>query len=248
MCLLWVSPSTYLRKWDFFTRHAIARLTFELKYVDKYCVTLEFHHNYWTSFSTKFAEVDPRVTLTWRLCQSTNAFESSCPPSLPSALASWVKVRLLPQTDSPRPLPLAQTLLADVVWRSRVIDTTIIPNGEIVDVVPTVTDLQVMILHNQADEPVQEVLGLVVGQPVDVLDVVAHGEHGLPARHGVGAHYRVDGFEYVADVLGGSSGRREELEVVLLGGCVEVWLGVVCRERVEEAPECGRDAVVELVP
>lgn len=81
-----------------------------------------------------------------------------------------------------------------------------------------------------------------------VLDVVAHGEHGLPACHRVGAHYGVDGLEYIADILGSPPSRREQLEIVLLGSCIEVWLGVVCRERVEEASECGRDAVIELVP
>lgn len=82
---------------------------------------------------------------------------------------------------------------------------------------------------------------------MDVLDVVAHGEHGLPACHGVGAHDGVDGLEDVADVLGGAACGGEELEVVLLGCCVEVWLGIVCRERVEEAPESWRDAIIELV-
>lgn len=82
---------------------------------------------------------------------------------------------------------------------------------------------------------------------MDVLDVMAHGEHGLPACHGVGAHDWVDGLEDVADVLGGAACGGEELKVVLLGSCVEVWLGVVCRERVEEAPKSWRDAIIELV-
>lgn len=82
---------------------------------------------------------------------------------------------------------------------------------------------------------------------MDVLDLVAHGEHGLPACHGVGAHDGVDGLKDVADVLRGAASGGEKLEVVLLGCCVKVWLGVVGRERVEEAPECWRDAIIELV-
>lgn len=173
-----------------------------------------------------------------KLCRLSTAGESSSPFCLPPALALWIKVRLFPQTDSPRPLSLAQTLFTDVVWRSRVIDAAIVPDGEIVDIVPSVTDLQVMVLDDQADEPVQDVLGLVIRQTMDVLDMVAHREHGFPACHGVGAHDGVDGLEDVADVLGGAARRGEELEVVLIGGCVEVWLGVVCCESVEEAPEC----------
>lgn len=87
--------------------------------------------------------------------------KSSNYSGLTPALALWIKVRLLPQTDSPRPLPLAQTLFTDIVWRSRVIDAAIVPDGEIIDIVPSVTDLQVVILDNQADEPIQEILGLV---------------------------------------------------------------------------------------
>lgn len=127
------------------------------------------------------------------------------------------------------------------------VNTTIIPDGKIIDVGPSVADLQVMILHNQADEPVQEVLGLVFREAVNVLDVVAHGEDRLPAGHGVGAHDGVDSLKYFSDVLGSSTRRSEEFEVVLLGCCVEVWLGVVGRESVEETPEGWRDAVVELI-
>lgn len=83
---------------------------------------------------------------------------------------------------------------------------------------------------------------------MDVLDVVAHSKDGLPSRHRVGAHDGVNSLEHITDVFWSPTCRREELEVVLLSCCVEVWLGVVCRESVEEAPERGRDAIIELVP
>lgn len=82
---------------------------------------------------------------------------------------------------------------------------------------------------------------------MDVLDVVAHGEHGLPARHRIRAHDGMDSLEHIADILGSTAGGGEELEIVFLGCCVEVWLGVVGCERVEKAPECGRDAIVQFV-
>lgn len=127
------------------------------------------------------------------------------------------------------------------------IDAAIVPDGEVVDVGPPVANLQIMVLDNQTDEPVQEVLRLVVRETVDVFHVVTHGEHRLPAGDRVGPHNRVNSLEHVADVLGSTACGSEELEVVLLRCCVEIWLGVVGCERVEEAPECWRDAVIELI-
>lgn len=84
-----------------------------------------------------------------------------------------------------------------------------------------------MVLDNELDKPPQEVLGLVVRQPVDALHVVAHGEDGLPAGYGVRADNRVDRLEGVAHVLGGAARLGEELEIVALRGIVESRLGVV---------------------
>lgn len=79
------------------------------------------------------------------------------------------------------------------------------------------------------------------------LHVVADGEHALPARHRVRAHDGVDGLEDLAHVLGRAPGRRVHREVVARGRLVEGRLRVVPRQRVEEAPQRLRDAVVELV-
>jgi hypothetical protein len=57
----------------------------------------------------------------------------------------------------------------------------------------------------------------------------------------------MNGLEDFTDVLGRAACGGKQLEVVLLGCCVEVWLSIVRRERVEEAPESRRDAVIELV-
>lgn len=123
----------------------------------------------------------------------------------------------------------------------------VVPDGQIVDILPPVADLQVVVLDDELDEPVEEVLRLGLAQPVDLLDVVAHGEDALPARHGVRADDGVDRLEELAHVLGGAPLGAVQLEAVALSRLVEARLGVGCREGVEEALQGLRDAVVDLV-
>lgn len=123
----------------------------------------------------------------------------------------------------------------------------IVPDRDVVLRLPLQPHLQVVVLDDELHKPVEKVLALIVRQPVDPLDVVAHGEDGLPTRHGVGADDGVDGLEDLADVLGCAPRRGVHVEVVALGRLVEARLGVVPRQGVEEAAEGGRDAVVELV-
>lgn len=104
-----------------------------------------------------------------------------------------------------------------------------------------------MVVDDEAHEPLEEVLGLVFGEPVDLGDVVADAEDALPARDGVGADQRVDGLEDLADVLGRAALGGVDLEVVLVSCLVEAGLGVRGCQGVEEVTEGGRNAVVELV-
>lgn len=95
-----------------------------------------------------------RFFFSGKLYLTLEAGESSSPFGLPPALALWVKVGLLPQADSPRPLSLTQPLLADVVRSRGVIDAAVVPDGEIINVVPSVAHLQIMVLDDQLDKPV----------------------------------------------------------------------------------------------
>lgn len=95
-----------------------------------------------------------RFCLARKLCLPLEAGESSSPFGLPPALALWVKVWLLSQADSPRPLPLTQALFANVVRGRGVIDAAVVPDGKIINVVPSVAHLQIMVLDDQPDKPV----------------------------------------------------------------------------------------------
>lgn len=67
-------------------------------------------------------------------------------------------------------------------------------------------DLQIMILDDQLHEPVQSPPALFLRQSIDLLDVVAYAENGLPARDRVRADHGMYGLKFCADVLGSSAG------------------------------------------
>ena len=101
------------------------------------------------------------------------------------------------------------------------VHTPIIPNRHIIHALPLVPHLQIVVLHNQLNKPIQKVLALLLAQAMNALHVVADGEDGLPARDRVGADDGVHGVERLADVFGGAARRRVDGEVVALSGVGE---------------------------
>lgn len=127
------------------------------------------------------------------------------------------------------------------------VDTPVIPDGEIIRVLPPVADLEIMVINQQPHEPREQRLALKLGDIVHLGHVLTDGKHRLPPGNGVGADDGVDSLEEIADVLGGAARLGVELEAVALGGLVEAGLRVGCSQGLEEAlVGCG-DAVVELV-
>lgn len=60
-------------------------------------------------------------------------------------------------------------------------------------VLPLEPDLQVMVLVDKVQEPVEQLCALLLSQAIDVLDVTANREDALPASDRVGADDWVDG-------------------------------------------------------
>ncbi len=135
----------------------------------------------------------------------------------------------------------------DVIRRGSMVDATVVPDGNIMDVLPLETHLQVVVLHDELHEPVEEMPGFLIAQPVDALDVVPDSEHRLPSCDRVRANNRVDRLEDLAHVFGCATCSTPELKVVLLCRLVEAGLGVEGRQSVEEVSQRRRDAIVELV-
>lgn len=93
----------------------------------------------------------------------------------PPAGALRIKVWPLAQADRPVTLALAETLLEDIVGSGSVVHAPVVPDGDIVGVLPLEAHLQVVVLDNELGKPVEEVLALLLGQAVDALAVVADG-------------------------------------------------------------------------
>lgn len=163
---------------------------------------------------------------------------------LPPARTLGIQIRLLAQTNGPLPQPLAKPL---IIIRRRMIDAAIIPDRQIILILPAQAHLQIVILHDQLHEPLEEVLALRLAHLIDALGVVADGEDALPARDGIGANDRVHGFEVGADVERVAALGGVELEVVLGGGFVEEGLCVGGGEGFEEFLVGWGDAVVDFV-
>lgn len=92
-----------------------------------------------------------------------------------------------------------------MVRRRSMISTAIIPNSHIILILPSQPNVQVMILHNEVDESLQEIVALVLGKTVDAGNVVANRKDRVPACDGVGANDGVHRLEDHADVLGGAT-------------------------------------------
>jgi len=118
---------------------------------------------------------------------------------------------------------------------------------KIVLVVPLEAALKVMILSNHAEELVQQVRGLVLGQAIDVLDVMTDSKDGLPASDGVGADNWVLSGELITNVEWGATGLGVKLELLVLGSLSEKGLSVSGSEAIEEFLVSGGESVIDLV-
>lgn len=69
----------------------------------------------------------------------------------------------------------------------------VVPDGDVVGVLPAQTHLDRVVLCHEVVEPLEEVVALLGRDVVDVPHVRADGEDALPARHRVRADHGVDG-------------------------------------------------------
>jgi hypothetical protein len=71
--------------------------------------------------------------------------------------------------------------VAVVVVGGGVVHAPVVPDGQVVLAVPAVAELQVVVLRDELDEPVEEVVALGLAETVNLLGVVADCVDGLPA-------------------------------------------------------------------
>jgi hypothetical protein len=118
---------------------------------------------------------------------------------------------------------------------------------KIILVVPLEADLEIMVLGDHTEELVEKMGRLVLSQAVDVLDVVADSEDGLPACNWVGADDWVLGREFIADVKWGATRFSVELELLVLGSLSEERLGIGGSKSIKELLVGRRESVVDLI-
>lgn len=118
---------------------------------------------------------------------------------------------------------------------------------EIVRVLPTEAHLQIVILDDQAHEPVKKMSALLICNTIDLLDMAANCENTLPPSDWVGADHRMLSAQFLANILGSSARTRVNLEAVLLGNVVEARLGIGGSQALEELLVWLREAVVDLI-
>lgn len=109
------------------------------------------------------------------------------------------------------------------------------------------TDLQIVVLRNQLDEPIQRAFAFLFGELVDLGDVMPDTEDGLPPCDWVCTNDRVCCHELSTDVLWRATGLAIQFEAVFFGGSAEAGLRVCCCELVEKFLVRFRKPVVKLV-
>lgn len=117
----------------------------------------------------------------------------------------------------------------------------------IVLVLPVESNLQIVVLVDKVEEPLEQVIALFLRQPVDVVGEAAHGEDALPARHGICSHDRMHGAQVGAHVLGRTTWRSIQLEAEAIGDVLEVGALEGGGQALEEFLVRLRDTVVDFI-
>ena len=64
---------------------------------------------------------------------------------------------------------------------------------QVVWILPPKSYLQIVILHNEIHEPIQEVTTFLFRETIDLLDMTSHSKHRFPARDWVRSDHGMNG-------------------------------------------------------
>lgn len=104
-----------------------------------------------------------------------------------------------------------------------------------------------MVLVDNIQEPVQQVLALLLRHTIDVLHVSANREDALPSGHRVRPDNRVNGLEFFTDVLGCAARLVVQFEAAVVRDRLEERLLECHGEGFQEFLVGFADAVVDFV-
>ena len=111
---------------------------------------------------------------------------------------------------------------------------SVIPDSNIIHIMPFKSDLQIMIIFEQLFEPLQEHRALFFGHAVNELGMLADRIYTLPARDRICTNDGMDSFEFATNVFRRSSLLFVELEVASLGRLNEIWAAKGARKSLQK--------------
>ena len=123
---------------------------------------------------------------------------------LPSPCALRVNIWSLPKTDRSLACSLAKVLI-QIVGSCCMVNRSVVPNCDIIGVLPAVSDLQVVIVNDQSDKPFKQSLALFWSNIIDVLYVVTDSKDRLPACDRVRSDDRMDGLKDFTHIFGSAA-------------------------------------------
>lgn len=91
-----------------------------------------------------------------------------------------------------------------------------------------------MVLDDEVGKPIEEMAALGLDNPVDAFNVLADGKNRLPSSDRVRTDDGVNGLKHLANVFRRAALRAIDAKAVLLGGLIELWLGVLGRQCIKE--------------
>ena len=158
--------------------------------------------------------------------------------------ASRIKVRLLAQRNS----PLTRTL--SISWQivsRRMVYAPVVPDRQVIRIIPSKPDLQIMVFHNQLDEPIQQVVALCFRHFINTLSMMSDRIDAFPPGHRVGADDRMYSFQVRTHILRCAPLCAVELESILGCSLAENWLRIGGGKSFEELLVSWRNAIIDLV-
>lgn len=126
-------------------------------------------------------------------------------------------------------------------------NAAVVPDGDIIRVLPAMTNLKVVVVCDQVDKTSQHLVAFLLSEAVDTLYVVTNTEDALPTSDWVGANDWVYSLQLSTDVLGSATRLAVQLKVVLLSRFCKARLCIGGSEAFKELLVRWRKTIVKLV-
>lgn len=104
-----------------------------------------------------------------------------------------------------------------------------------------------MVLVHQLQEPIEDILALLLSETIDMPHVTTDGKDTLPSCDRVGPNHWMDCLKLASNILRSSSWLIVQREAAPFSHIVEGWLRESCAQCLQEALIWLADSVIELI-